>query len=92
MKPRSIGPDKKPLSTGPEPGPETRGIGPDLTEVTEFRGIGWSGIEANKFELSKAAALSSEALYGPRSIRAVERAVEVLAEIEAPEMVRKAVF
>lgn len=62
MKLRSMGPDKKPLSMGPEPGQATRGMGPDLTEEIDFRGMGWRGMEANKLELSKAAALSREAL------------------------------
>lgn len=85
MKLRSIGPDKNPRSIWPDIGPEYLRIGPDLTVAIEFLGIGWSGIEEKKFELSKAEALSIEA------VQAVERAVEVLAEMEAPEMVRYAV-
>lgn len=62
-------------------------MGPDLTVCTEFLGIGWRGIEEKKLELSKLEALSREfeSLYGKGS---VERGVEVLAEMAAPEIVR----
>lgn len=87
MKLRSIGPDKNPRSIWPDIGPEYLRIGPDLTVVVEFLGIGWSGIDEKKFELSKAEALSIEA----EAVYALERAVVVLAEMEAPDMVRYAV-
>lgn len=92
MKLRSIGPDKNPLSMGPEPNnmPELGATGPERTEGIEFRGIGWRGMEANKSELSKEEALSRvELLYRKGSISDVERGVYVLALTEAPEIVRK---
>lgn len=89
MKLRSIGPERNPLSMGPEPGkgPEERGIGPERTEGIEFRGIGCRGMEAKESELWKEEALSREEW---RSVREVERGVEVLALREAPEIDLKA--
>lgn len=58
MKFRSIGPDKNPLSMGPDSKPEILGIGPERTVGMEFLGIGWRGIEAKESELSKEEALS----------------------------------
>lgn len=50
--------------------------------------MGWRGTEAKEEELSKEAARSIWAGYGSRR-RVVERAVEVLALIDAPEIVLK---
>ena len=55
MNPHSIGPDRNPLSKGPDPGIPTPEIGPELII---FLGMGCSGIEAKEVELSKAAARS----------------------------------
>ena len=89
--PRSMGPDKNPRSIGPDPSmdpdPEYRpGNGPELTMA--FRGMGWRGTEAKEGELSKEAARSIWAGYGS-SKRVVDKGVEVLALIDAPEIVLK---
>lgn len=60
MKLRSIGPERNPRSIWDEIEPEFLRIGPDLTVVIEFLGIGCRGIEEKKLELSKAEALSIE--------------------------------
>lgn len=87
-----MGPDRNPLSMGADPNAEPgrpEGIGPERTDGIELRGIGWSGIEANESELSNDAALSRvKLLYGERSSKAVDRGVDALALMEAPEMVR----
>ncbi|KAI3742171.1 hypothetical protein L1987_59851 [Smallanthus sonchifolius] len=55
----------------------------------ELLGRGWSGIDANDVELSKAEALSTKFEY--RSIKDVESEVDVLSETDAPEIDRNVV-